>query len=107
MARSNDPAVQNADPRTVAGIVTSAQQQGLTAINHVAAGGDNGTLYAVQGRSMDDPAARVAPVNLGVVHQQSLAAASQLSAAQLTPQVDPQQLAQQGQEQTQRAAARS
>ena len=107
MARSKDPVVQNADPRTVAGIVTSAQQQGLTAINHVTAGGDNGTLYAVQGRSMDDPAARVASVNLSVVQQQSLAAASQLSSAQPTPQVDPQQLVQQGQEQAQRAAARS
>lgn len=100
LARNSDPAVQNADARTVAGIVTNAQQQGLTNIDHVTAGNGNGTLYAVQGRSVEDPAARVAPVNLSAAQQQPLAAASQLSAAQQTAQPDP-QLA----EQPQRAAA--
>jgi Lipase (class 3) len=100
LARNSDPAVQNADARTVAGIVTNAQQQGLTNIDHVTAGNGNGTLYAVQGRSVEDPAARVAPVNLTAAQQQPLAATSQLSAAQQTAQPDP-QLA----EQPQRAAA--
>ena len=87
------------DARTVAGVVVGVQQQGLTNIDHVTAG--NGTLYAVQGRSMEDPAARVAPVNLNAAQQLSLAASSQQSAAQQTALPEPQQL----QDQPQRAAA--
>ncbi len=103
LARSKDPAVQNADAGTVAGIITSAQQKQLTTINHVTGGtGGDGTLYAVQGRSMDDPTAQVVPVNLAA-QKQPLVATSQISVEQQSLQTDTQQ-ANLGRELSQRTA---
>lgn len=77
LTRSNNSALLNADPRTVAGIVASAQQNGLSEINFITE--RNGTAYAVQGRSPDDPAARVAPINLANAQSQPLAESSRLA----------------------------
>jgi hypothetical protein len=81
----------------------AAQKQGLTNINHVTGGtGGDGTLYAVQGRSMDDPTAQVVPVNLAA-QKQPLAATSQISVEQQSLQTDTQQ-ANLGRELSQRTA---
>jgi hypothetical protein len=75
--REFDRTGQSPDARVVAGVVAGAQQQGLTGIDHLAA--NNGTLYAVQGRSPDDPAARIANVNVDAAMRQPLAANSEVS----------------------------
>jgi hypothetical protein len=91
--REFDRTGQPPDARVVAGVVAGAQQQGLTGIDHLAA--NNGSLYAVQGRSPDDPAARIANVNVDAAMRQPLAANSEVSAqgqAQLAQaQPDPEQ----------------
>lgn len=99
LARSDSQTLQNADARTVAGIIAGAQRGGLTEINFISE--RNGTAFAVQGRSPDDPAARVAPINLNAAQQQPLTASSQQFAAQQATLPDPQQML----DQPQRAAA--
>lgn len=96
--REFDRTGQQPDARVVAGVVAGAQQQGLTGIDHLAA--NNGTLYAVQGRSPDDPAARIANVNVDTAMRQPLAANSEVSAQGRNP---PAQVPQQDQEQTRMA----
>lgn len=96
--REFDRTGQQPDARVVAGVVAGAQQQGLTGIDHLAA--NNGTLYAVQGRSPDDPAARIANVNVDTAMRQPLAANSEVSAQGRNP---PAQAPQQDQEQTRMA----
>ncbi|TXI50072.1 MAG: lipase [Lysobacter sp.] len=102
--REFDRMGQAPDQRVVAGVVAGAQQQGLTGIDHLAAG-NNGTLFAVQGRSVDDPASRVANVNTNPAALPPLAQTSEVS-AQRQAQVELAQQPQQQQE-PQRAAARS
>ncbi|TXH77237.1 MAG: lipase [Lysobacteraceae bacterium] len=85
LARSGNTGLQNADAKTVAGIVSSAQQGGLNEINFIAE--RNGTAYAIQGRSPDDPGARVVPVNLAAAQVQPLAESSRM--AMDTPQGQP------------------
>lgn len=96
--REFDRTGQQPDARVVAGVVAGAQQQGLTDINHLAA--SNGTLYAVQGRAPDDPAARIASVNVDTAMRQPLAANSEVSAQGQTQLA---QAPQQDQEQTRMA----
>jgi hypothetical protein len=101
LERSDSPNLRNADTRTVAGIIAGAQQGGLSEINFITE--RNGTAYAVQGRSQDDPAARVAPINLNTVQQQPLTASSQQFVAQQASLPD----AQASLDQPQRTAMRS
>lgn len=96
-----DRAQQRPDSQVVAGIVAGAQREGLGGIDHIAA--HNGTLFAIQGRSADDPAARIAGINVDAALRQPLAAHSEASMqradaardqpqlAQNTPQHDPAQ----------------
>ncbi|GAA4791764.1 XVIPCD domain-containing protein [Lysobacter hankyongensis] len=96
--REFDRTGQQPDARVVAGVVAGAQQQGLTGIDHLAA--NNGTLFAVQGRSPDDPAARIANVSVDTAMRQPLAANSEVSAQGQTQLA---QAPQQDQEQTRMA----
>lgn len=95
--REFDRTGQQPDSRVVAGVVAGAQQQGLTGIDHLAA--NNGTLFAVQGRSPDDPAARIANVSVDTAMRQPLAANSEVSAqgqnqlAQAQPDQEPARMA--------------
>lgn len=85
------------DNRSVASLVAAARQQGLTEVNSVAATGER--LFAVQGRTPDDPAAQVASIGRAEAQQQPIAVSAQLAANVQAPAV-PQE------EQPQRAMAR-
>ncbi|ALN88866.1 putative lipase [Lysobacter capsici] len=74
------PALAGLDHRAVASLTATAGAQGLHEIHHVARG-NNGTLFAVQGQSPNDPAALRASVDLET-QRQPLAVSSQQSVQQ-------------------------
>lgn len=92
------PAIGDVDTRTVASIVAGARQQGLNGIDSIV--GNNETLFAVQGRAPDDPAAKIASIDLAQAREQPVAVSAQLApqtpAMGQTPALD---------DQPQRAAA--
>lgn len=87
-------ALRGLDNRAVAGLYANMHAQGLTDVNFVERGG-NGALFAVQGRSPDDPAARIATANVEDQHRPVQASAQLIvntAQAQTPPQQDaPQQ----------------
>ncbi len=87
----NRAQVGEVDTRTVASLVAGARERGLTSIDSVA--GNERTLFAVQGRTPDDPAAQVVPIDRAQAREQSLTASAQLASnAPAAPQMEePQQ----------------
>ena len=71
------PAIGDVDTRTVASIVAGARQQGLNGIDSIV--GNNETLFAVQGRAPDDPAAKIASIDLAQAREQPVAVSAQLA----------------------------
>jgi len=96
----NRTQVGDLDTRTVASLIAGARERGLTQIDNIA--GNDRSLFAVQGRAMDDPTALIAPVDRERASAQPLAVSAQL--ALNTPTPTPQQDEPQ---QTQRMAMRS
>jgi hypothetical protein len=70
--------VGDLDSRSVASLVAGARQQGLTSVDSVAA--NDRSLFAVQGRAPDDPAAKIATVDRVEAQQQPIAVSAQLAA---------------------------
>ena len=87
----NRTQVGDVDTRTVASLVAGARERGLTSIDSVA--GNERTLFAVQGRTPDDPAAQVVPIDRAQAREQPLAVSAQLASnAPAAPQLEePQQ----------------
>lgn len=82
--------VGDLDTRTVASLIAGARERGLTGIDSVA--GNDRTLFAVQGRAPDDPAAQVAPVDRRTAAEQPLSVSAQLALNGPAPQQEePQQ----------------
>lgn len=102
-ALDRNPALANLDSRAVAGVYANAQAQHLTEVNFVERGA-NGNLFAIQGRSPDDPGARIATASVEA-QSQPIAVSAQLVAQNARSEPTPEQL--NPQQDTPRSVARA